>query len=383
MKQIEKTPEVLAALRQSVGKDVNLDNLAVYEAIALNNRPIRKEHPLFKGAIADRSLLLEMASALSIESRPVQIQHDKDGLPSGRAFHGKVLEQGSELELRVLFFVDNKEDLVVSKLDSGTVDQVSVSIIPKMILNSKSGFDYLGSKATAENVWTGDDGDGNILGQDGIYGRLVGLDNWFELSLVGMGGAENARIVSRDESYFGSSYQKLAASGLDPSVFLLTASTENEDMPDSLKELVDKIASTTVDLTNKSTEVTTLTATNVTLTARIAELEAQVAAAAKPSDALVAAQTAATEAATALEASETERKAAVAALQDVAKAVLTAAGKPAATVPDTVAELNTLIVDTKTALAAVLKAGGTAADATDDVEKPKVDVNLAAYRRAA
>lgn len=379
MKQIQKTPEIIAALRQSVGPDVNIDGLAVYEAIALNNRPIRKEHPLFKGAVADRSLLLEMAAALSQESRPVQIQHYDDDLPKGRAFHGKVIEQGSELELRVLFFLPTDEASVISKLDSGTVDQVSVSILPKQILNSKSGFDYLGSKATAENVWTGNDGDGNILGQNGVYGRMVGLDKWFELSLVGMGGAENARIVSRGESYFGSSYQKLAASGVDPSVYVLEASTENEDMPDSLKDLVDKLTDTTVQLTNKSTEVTTLTAQVATLTSTVKDLETKLEAANKPDEALTTLQATLDTTKTELEASNKDRDDAIAALSEVAKTVLTAAGKPDAELPKTVAELSTLIEDTKKTLAATLVAGGVSESSERDV-KAKPIASFTAFR---
>ena len=380
MKQIHKTPEIIDALRQSVGNDVNIDTLAVYEAIALNNRPIRKEHPLFKGAIADRSLLLEMAAALSVESRPVQIQHMSDNLPSGRAFFGRVVEQGSELELRVLFFVPNNETDIISKLDSGTVDQVSVSILPKQILNSKSGFDYLGAKATAENIWTGDDGDGNILGKNGVFGRMVGLDKWFELSLVGMGGAENARIVSRDESYFGSSYQKLAASGVDPSVLLLEAYTENENMPDiNLNDLVAKLTSTTTDLALKDAKVTTLTAENTALTAQVADLTTKLEAANKPSEALTTAQTQVTTLTAELETTKTTSTEAIAVLQDVAKTLLTASGKVDATVPSTVAELKALIEETKTTLAATLVSGGKSKDATTDVDKA-LPADFSAFR---
>lgn len=380
MKQIEKTPEVLAALRQSVGKDVNLDGLAVYEAIALNNRPIRKEHPLFKGAVADRSLLLEMAAALSQESRPVQIQHLDDDLPSGRAFHGKMIERGSELELRVLFFVQNSDEKIISKLDSGTVDQVSVSILPKKILNSVSGFDYLGPSATAENIWTGDDGEGNKLGRNGVHGRMVGLDKWFELSLVGMGGAENARIVSRDESYFGSSFQKLAASGVDPSLFLLEASTENTDMSDvNLKDLVDKLAELSASVATLTAQVTTLSAEKTALEAKVTDLTEKLDAAENPSEALTAAQTELTETKDKLTASEKTASDALVLLKDIAKKVLTATGKPDQAVPESVDELNTLIADNATKLVAALAAGGKSKDAVDDIEDKPV-ATLAVFR---
>lgn len=379
MKQIQKTPEITAELRKSVGNDVNLDNLAVYEAIALNNKPIRKQHPLFNGAIAERSLLLEMAAALSQESRPVQIQHEDSSLPYGRAFYGKVVDRGALTELRVLFFVDTKEDKIISKLDSGTVDQVSVSVLPKQILNSKSGFDYLGEESTAENVWTGKDKDGNVLGKDGVYGRLVGLNQWFELSLVGMGGADGARIVSRDQSYFGSSYNKLAASGVDPSIFLLEASTENP-MPDvNLNELVTKLTETTVQVATLTSDKTTLTTQLNTATARITELEAQIANAAKPDEALTAAQTELDTTKASLTEVTTARDEAMAVLNDVAKRILTATGKPDAEVPATVAEIKTLIEDNAKALVAAIATGGQSQPADKDL-KVEAPMDLSAFR---
>lgn len=380
MKQINKTPEITAVLRQSVGPSVNTDNLAVYEAIAFNNRPVRKNHPLFKGAIADRSLLLEMAAALSVESRPVQIQHDDGDLPSGRAFHGKVVDKGSESELRVLFFVDKSEASLMNKIDSGTVDQVSVSIIPKKMLNSKSGFDYLGAEATAENIWTGTDNDGNTIGKNGVYARMIGLDNWFELSLVGMGGAENARIVSHDESYFGSSYSKLAASGVDPSVFLLEASTENHTMDltvlsDKLVELSGKNATLTAD-------IATLTTAKTTLEAQIVELQKKVDEAGTPDATLTAAQADLTTKTAEAETLAADNAKAVEALQLVAKAILAATGKVDAEIPKTIAELTALIDESKDKLAAALKAGGVSQDETEGVEtNTEVNLNLAAFRR--
>jgi len=380
MKQITKTPEITALLKQSVGTSVNTDNLAVYEAIALNNRPIRKNHPLFKGAIADRSLLLEMAASLSVESLPLQIQHDTDGLPSGRAFHGQVVDRGAESELRVLFFMDKNEDKLMNKIDSGTLDQVSVSVIPRKLTNSKSGFDYLGAEAKPENIWTGTDDKGNTIGKDGVHARMVGLGSWHELSLVGKGGAENARIVSHDESYFGSSYQKLAASGVDPSVFLLEASTENETM--DLSSLTDKLVSLSADNATATASIATLTASNSTLTAQVADLTTKLEAAGKPSEALVTAQADLAAKTTETETLAASVEAAVASLQVVAKAVLAASGKMDAEVPKTIPELTALIDETKVKLSAALVVDGKTDEKKNDVDAAPV-ANFGAFRSPA
>ncbi len=379
MKQITKTPDITEALQASVGPDVNVDNLAVYEAIAFNNRPVRKNHPLFKGAIADRSLLLEMAAALSIESRPLQVQHSDESLPSGRAFHGKVIDNGSESELRVLFFVDKNEVPLMAKIDSGTVDQVSVSILPKKMLNSVSGFDYLGDKATADNIWTGTDDKGNTIGKNGVYAKMVGLDKWFELSLVGMGGAENARIVSNRESYFGSSYQKLAASGVDPNYFLLEASTENNLMDP--KEFIEKISTLSAANATFTADIATLTASNTALKAQVVDLEAKVAAAATPDAALTTAQADLAARTTEVADLTAANATAIAALQSVAKSILTASGKMDAQVPATIAELDALIKESSATLAAALANGGKSKDAIDDIDKDAAPLNLSAFRR--
>lgn len=379
MKQVEKTPEIIAKLRRSLGAELDVDKVAVFEAIALNSLPLRKRHPLYNGARVDRNLLLEMANDVVRESKPVQIQHDTSPLPIGRVFHGEVVEGLGGGELRVLFTVDKTEEKEIQKIEAGSVDQVSVSVLPKHIYNSVSGFDYLGADATFEHVWTGTDPDGNTIGEDGVYGRMVGLDAWFEMSLVGQGGANNARIVSRDASHFGSSFQKLAASGVDPNALVLVASTRNESM--DLKELVEKLTASAVELSQKTSEVETLTATVAARDARITELEAQVAAQGNPDEALVAANTALETATADLSAASADRDSAVMALKDVATKVLTAAGKIGAAIPDSVSEISELIATNTADLKAVLSAGGRSQDAVDDQTVRQAPIaSLGAFR---
>jgi len=378
MNQIEKTESILARLRQSLGEGIDVASLRVYEAIALNTRPLRKSHPLYRGSRAERSLLLEMAAALALESRPMQIQHEADPLPIGRVFHGEVVDRGMESELRVLFFLDPTATEEVTKIEAGSVDQVSVSILPRQILSSASGFDFLGADATFEHVISGTDPDGNTIGENGVYGRLIGLDKFFELSLVGMGGAQNARIVSRDQSHFGSSYQKLAASGVDPNALVLVASTRIDTM--DLATLVAQLTDTKVELSTKSSEVTTLTAAVADRDARIATMQTQLAEAGDAATALAAKDGEVTVAKADADAAKTELSAAVTALQGVAKTVLAAAGKVGAEVPATVAEIEALITEATDALAASLVAGGRSKDATTDAEKITPAANLSAFR---
>ena len=377
MKQILKNESILTRLRQSLGETADVESLRVYEAIALNTQPLRKNHPLYREARVDRTFLLEMAAELGKESRPVQIMHDSDPLPIGRVFHGEVVDRGVESELRVLFCLDPTSNAEATKIEAGSVDQVSVSIMPKQIICSASGFDFLGDESDISNIITGTDPDGNVLGENGVYGKMIGLRDFYELSLVGRGGARNARIVSRDKSYFGSSYEQLAASGRDPNLILLEATMRKNDM--DLTQLVEQLTTAKADLTLKGSEITSLNTQLEASATKISELEAKLTDAGDPAVALEAKDKEVSEAVTAKEEAETERNSAVEALQEVAKTLLTASGKPNAEVPTTVAELNSLITETKETLASVLVAGGRAVDVTD-AEKPKKVASLGGFR---
>lgn len=374
MKQVVKTPDILARLRAAVGNEMEVDNLAVFEAIALNTLPLRKKHPLYNKSVVDRGMLMEMAASLSQETVPLQVMHDSEVLPKGRVFHGQVVDTGVNSELRVLFFMDPTEAATIAKIDAGTVDQVSVSVLSKKIVNSVSGFDYLGPDATFDNIWTGTDPDGNTLGENGCFGKLIGLDVWFETSLVGKGGAQNARIVPRDQAHFGSSYQKLAASGLDPNIFILAASTRNDPM--DLTELVTKLTATSVELAEKTRLFAALETNSAARDQTITELRAQIADAAKP-NATIAAELATAK--TDLEAKTVECTAALTALKGIVTKVTTAAGKLNVTVPETVPEMEALLTETTTSMAALLVAGGKAKDAAEG-DKASAPANLGAFR---
>src|SRR6476660_7440792 len=136
MKQVEKTPDVEAKLKNAIGEGVDTSTLAVFEAISLNSFPIRKKHPLYNGSIAPTPFLQEMAAALNAESLPIYLMHDSGApTPFGRAFYAEVVDNMGVSELRTLFWVDKSAHPdIVEKVDNGTVDQVSVSVLPKSLV---------------------------------------------------------------------------------------------------------------------------------------------------------------------------------------------------------------------------------------------------------
>lgn len=378
MKRVQITDQIGSLVRTALGSDIDTSSVHVYEAIALNTLPLRKRHPLYLGARVDRGVLLEMAAELQKESRPVQIEHSSNGgTPLGRVFHGSVIDTSYGAELRVLFFLDATEAATIQKVESGTVDQVSISILPKQILNSVSGFDYIGPDSTFENVMTGSDNDGNTLNEGGVYARLVGLDAFFEMSLVGQGAAQNARIVQREQSHFGSSFQKLAASGVDPNALVLNATVKADTM--DLNVLIDNLTTAKAEIVTlnsgkavSDTQIASLTSEIATLTAKLADAgNATVTLAEK--DAQIATLTG--DKATAA----TEMAATLSALKGVAKNLLVASGKLTEEPPETLVELSAMIDSAKTGLAAALVAGGRSA-AADSSPSQLASADLSAFQ---
>lgn len=223
MKQVE-LDDALREKLKSRAPDTDPEKISIFRAAALSTAPIRKKHPVYNGAVHSRNFLTQMLGELHKESRPLQIMHgssDGDQLPIGRVFDGEIsLGTGIDGadELLTLFWVDNTHPDLIAKINSGTIDQVSVAILGKSAKSNKTGFDFMGPEADFENVWGGVDDKGNKMGVDGAHVLVEELDQWFEMSLVGQGGAQGAKIL-------GSGQLRLSASKQDVPPLVLQLST--------------------------------------------------------------------------------------------------------------------------------------------------------------
>ncbi len=195
----------------------------MFEAAALSTAPVRKKHPVYQGAVHSTNFLAQMLGVVTKESIPLQIMHgssDGDQLPIGRVFSGSISEGtgvDGATELLTLFWIDNEHESLINKVNSGTIDQVSVAILGKSAKSNKTGFDFMGPDADLENIWLGVDDKGNKMGVDGAHVIVDELDAWFEMSLVGQGGAQGARIKGRQ--------LQLSASGQEVPSMTLELST--------------------------------------------------------------------------------------------------------------------------------------------------------------
>lgn len=362
MKQVQKTQSIVDQLRASYGPAANIDDLAVFKITALNSLPLRKSSGLYKGAVATVEFMAQMAASANAESVPINAIHGDQNVNGvvGRLFAAQV----SGAELDGLVAIDGKTHPdIVTKMDNGTIDQVSVGVLPSALQCSSCGWDFLGSEATFDNVWTATCGNDHVIGTDGVHANLTGLDLFYELSLVPMGAARGARIV---DPATHSEPLRMAAAAMGGTAFAVELSATPKDTNVDPKEFIAAIsagatenAALTASVAAKDVELTAVAAELVAAKATIVTLEAAAAEAAKGELATVQAELVAAQALVA---------GAVEHLTGEAKKILTACGvTDHSTIPTDVAALTALIDEKRGQFAAAIPAGGRAASSVGDI----------------
>jgi hypothetical protein len=348
MKRIALTSEITGRLRRSLGEGVNPDDYIVFEAIAANTRPIRQRHPVYFGARILQSTLSDMASLVQAESIPLYEVHQSDVLPRGRVFDAREVDG----ELRCLFALLKSQDRdTVERIDKGIIDQVSVNFLAKRVACSECGWDYLGADAGWESWFDGVCANGHRIGEDGVHVRLEGVADFGEISLVGRGGAQGARIVQPSESVFASHafFQRLAAS--DRAAARVTICTLNtETCAVDLKELTAQIAAQAGEIATLKASIATLQASETSLKGEAETLKATAQAEKERADAAQAAVKDFEKAKQLLATAETF-------IKDVTKRAIIALGDQDPTVPDDIEDCIKVFDHNQAKLTAILKPG--------------------------
>lgn len=374
MKQKPHTPFITNLLKKTVGEDADTGALPVFEVVATSARPLKKKG-LYDKAVISPITLAQMAQWVNREAIPLMQDHNMEGAPKGKFFYAEMRQDSGVPELRGLFYVDPSETEIVSKANTGTLDEVSVGFLPSSIKCSQCKWDYMAALRGGdyEPLLTLTCKNGHKLNKDGVHAMVDGLEDFMELSVVSRGAAPNSKIIGNDNAKLGEHVEKLAASGFDVSDLYLTASAsegvEEVDLSELVTKLSDAQANVLVVTARAETAETALQAANdraTTAEARVTELETELAAAQEAT-------------------APTEDAAALGAAQDFLSkqytAVLTAAGVTEITVPDTVAELIAGIEDHRAKLSAILPVGGVALSANHQEDKTEVPANLSAFKR--
>jgi len=240
LKEVTATKDMLSQIEKISESPVDAKDIAIFETIAMNTEPLKKAGTIFDKAVVTEETLRQMAEAVNSghESVPLHTLHRQGyELPVGRVFQAEVISKGTDqAELRALFYVPRSEADLVSKINLGVLDEVSVGMKSKQMLCSKCGFDFLGKDATLENLWTRTCANDHVIGEDGTHLQLVGLDMWMELSLVSRGAAKKPKILGRAKQVMGQeNYDKVAASGVQPEAVVLFTSAQSKEVEMSEK----------------------------------------------------------------------------------------------------------------------------------------------------
>lgn len=268
MKQLDMTPALAALIKERVGEDVDPTNFAVFETIMLNTRPLPgKRGALFEEATVSPGTLKLMADHINAGNHlPLIADHELLGAPKGRLFHAGLDFSDEGLELRGLFYLDPTETELIAKLNSASLDEVSVAFLAEKFLCSECSWDYF-EGGRMENIYDRTCGNGHKIGENGVHGEMYGLRSFIELSLVASGAADKPKIIGKSQAKLApETKQLLQASGYDePDQLVLRASIKKDD-----EDMADNALLT--QLSTLSTEKGELTAKLATETEKVAAL---------------------------------------------------------------------------------------------------------------
>ena len=387
MKRLQMTPALSAMIKAAVGNDVDTDKLAVFESISLNSQPLRgKKGTIFEKAVPEPITLAEIVDRINSPGghAPLMTDHFVMGAPNGRVFHAGLNYGDEGLELRTLFYLPlASEASNIEKLDTGVLDEVSVQFLPREFRCSACGWDYIGEGGAA-NLEAKTCANDHTIAEDGVHARLIGLDDFVEISLVARGADNNPKIVGQSESKLAPDKAlALAAKGFEnPDALVVRASIKEDDAMDTTKLVTDlsDAKSQVAVLTHEKTTLTAqLSEANTALTAantRATELEGQVATLTQERDAALQRPEASV---------LTERDEAVAILQDQVNALLVATGKEKLEgddMPKSPAELKAKIGELTANLTAILPAPGGASQAAGSGSEGNKPLVVSAFKVA-
>jgi hypothetical protein len=327
MKRIELTERIKSFITASVGDTIDYEKIAAFEATAVTSLPLNKRGSVFDRGQITAETFIEAANLINTGTFvPLHTLHEQGyEIPVGRLFYGEHVKsnQGTD-ELRVLFFLDGTSPDLISRLDTGVIEEVSVGMQFKRLLCSTCNIDLMEDN---ESIWSQTCKNGHVMGMGTNHVKPDGVANFREMSLVSKGASNGAKVLGAQKRLLASAYYKdgsaLAASLKDPEFMLFGSPTKlAEEDPMLIAELQAKLAKAEGDLTLTATakteaegKVATLEAAKTEAEGKVAVLEAKLAAEAENNSGLAASITTWEAACTASEAAKTEAEGKVATLE--------------------------------------------------------------------
>lgn len=250
-KKIQIDARLQQLIEKKCGNDVDINKFSVYQARVVSTEPISQNSWYDKAQMA-HSTILELADLINEDERntPIQIMHDGSVLPIGRLIAAAAIEEeNGTTALYAYFIVSNEFTDIISRLDSGIIDEVSIGMAGKKLLCSECGTDMMeldeGTRMMAYFTNTCPECNG-VFGKDGVHLNIVGVKKLSEVSLVGRGAAKNPKILDTAKQIsLAASGEQLKASLKDLSDLMsnvyLDGKFVNEESSMTLEELMAKL----------------------------------------------------------------------------------------------------------------------------------------------
>lgn len=276
MKELTKTPFIAALLSKAVGEGVDISSLHVYEVTATSTIALRgKSGTVWEKAKISPNTISQLARAVNEDALPLMMDHDMRGTPFGKFFYAESIPMDNgETELRGYLYVDNSEDKILTKLNAGSIDEVSIQFKSDKMLCNECGFDYM--QAARDDDYmpfiTLECDEGHKIGEDGVHLNLIGVDEAVELSLVSRGAAKNSKIIPPSGAKLGQEAQRLAAAGTElDSIYCTASASENGVDKVDFKEFNTMLTGLTNDKVDLSTKLAAATSKVEGLEASVTE----------------------------------------------------------------------------------------------------------------
>lgn len=279
-KSVKIAPEIEAKILANTGEQIDTSTITVFETVAASTRPISKRGSIFDKARATKQMLEAMANFVNVDKGfvPMHTHHlQAEEMPIGRVFAAQVVQTlDGSYDLLAMFYLPNTETDFINKINLGVIDEVSIGAASQKMLCNKCGFDFRGESASFEHLWSHTCENGHVMGEDGAYLILDGLERWMELSLVSKGASNNAKILGRTKQVMGKeAYDRLAASGVAPEAVILFSTVSRSNSME-IEKLIGDLTDLKAAAIQKDSKITELTTVNASLTTEVSTLKGKV-----------------------------------------------------------------------------------------------------------
>lgn len=202
-KRIEIDERLKQQIEAKCGEGVDLSKFVAYQARVVSTEPL-SQNSMYDKAQVSASTISELEILMNdpLRNTTIQVMHDDGELPTGRIIVAKAVDEmdTGARALYATFIVSTEHPEIISKLDAGIIDEVSIGFSGKKLICSECQKDFLeaddGLRWLASLTGTCPHCDAKF-GKDGAHLNIIGVKNLYEVSLVNRGAARHAKILDK------------------------------------------------------------------------------------------------------------------------------------------------------------------------------------------